>query len=180
MKTNNLDNSIKEYVEKSVNSYLHDMEEIFGGVISRYNHINKNGYCSYNNITIDNEEALTNYIYTKSVYLDDREIELNMIVRDDFATVNVFEAIEKDEFLYNEITIDIFGTDNRITLYALKNSRKNNEGMRIGFDKVDLLPELCDSYDIDYKSFKAKNDSLLNGIDIFNKKKSNKILKIKK
>ena len=177
----NLNNSVNEHIEESVNSYLNELDTVFGGVISRYNSIKKDGYCTYSDISVDEKDnEINNYIYTKTFNLNDREIELNMTVTDDFATINVFEAVERDDFSYNEITIDIFRSNNQLIMYAIKNSRKNNEGIRIGFDKVDLLPELCDHYDIDYKGFKIKNDSLINGIDIFNKKKSNKILKIKK
>ena len=180
-KNNNLDNSVNETINESINNYLNDLDFVFGGVISRYNFAKQSGIELYKDINTTNKDnSVISYTCSESVRLHNKEYELCMFVCDHFATVNLFEAIEKDDYKFNEITIDIYKRDNVLTMYALKNTRRNNDGLRIDFDKIEMLPELCDDYEIDFKSYKTQEGSLINGVNIFNKKKSIKKLKMKK
>ena len=179
----NIDENINSCIEESANSYLNDLGHVYKGIVDRFNSFKIMGETLEKNITFNSDDIITDYIYTnnsddsiitnytytETVQLKNREIETNLIVTDEFARINLFETIKSDEEEYNELTVDIFKCDNKITMYSLKNHRINNKDIRIGFDEIKMVPEICDYYDIDINVFKTKEGSLLYGIDLYHR-----------
>ena len=166
----NIDENINSCIEESANYFFNDLGHVYKGIVDRFNSFKIMGESLEKNITFNCEENnVIDYTYARTVQLENRKIEANMKVTDGFARINLFETIKSDEEEYNELTVDIFKHDNKITMYSLKNHRTNNKDIRIGFDEIKMVPEICDYYEIDVKNFKTKEGSLLDGIDLYNR-----------